>query len=186
MKPVKGKHRFALKLFGVGPRVDWVSDRPPPRSGHIPVSGFLESRAGFGFADDAPNAALRLRHADARHDTVVVKLGEPRFRRETHNKRTTRTVRYRARILDRATGNLSDLESDRDRSVGHRFGAASLLIDDASGPVVNGCVIEPYTACPGANLIGAGLAGANLSGALLTRAERPMPTSAEPTSMRPS
>jgi Pentapeptide repeats (8 copies) len=151
--------------------VDWVSDRPPPRSGHIPVSSFLDSWAGFGFADDAPNAALRLRHADARHDTVIVRLGEPRVRRETHTKRTTRTVRYPARILGRATGNLSYLESDRDRSVGRRFGAASLLIDDASAPVVNGCPIEPYTACPGVNLVGAGLAGADLTGAPLTRAE---------------
>jgi len=56
-----------------------------------------------------------------------VALGRPHFRKKKN------TIRYSARILDEATGNLSHLESDRDPRVRRRFRAPSLFIDDATG-----------------------------------------------------
>ena len=167
MKPVKGTPRFHLRLQGVNPQVVWFSDRPARQSGQLPVRGFARSWAGFGFLDDPPNAALTLLHADDRHDTVVVKLGKPHF------KPKKQMVRYSARRLDAATGNLSYLNSDVDPRVRRHFRAPSLFIDDASA-VVNGfppCVIQPFTVCHGADLPGADLSGADLKGADLSGAD---------------
>ena len=167
MKPVEGTPRFNLKLYGVNPQVVWFSDRPARQSGQIPVGGFVRSWAGFGFLDDPPNAALTLLHAGDRADTVVVKLGKP------HVKPRKQLVRYSARRLDAATGNLSYLNSDVDPRVRRHFRAPSLFIDDASA-VVNGfpsCVIQPFTVCHGADLHGADLHGAKLRGAELGGAD---------------
>jgi hypothetical protein len=131
------------------------------------VGGFARSWAGFGFLDDPPNAALTLLHADNRHDTVIVKLGKPHF------KPKKQMVRYSARRLDAATGDLSYLNSDVDPRVRRHFRAPSLFIDDATGRVVNGCLIQPFTVCisPRANLSGADLHQANLTGADLSGAD---------------
>jgi hypothetical protein len=176
MKPVEGPSpRFRLRLLGVNPQVVWFQDRPGRSSGQIPVLEFTRSWAGFGFVEDRPNAALTLLRAHDREDTVVLELGRPHFNKKKH------TVRYSALMLDEATGNLSHLEPDRDPRVERRFRSASLFIDDATGTVVNGCVIQPTTYCPnvdlsGADLSGASLgladlAGANLSGANLSGAD---------------
>jgi hypothetical protein len=157
LEPAKGKPRFTLKLRGVAPQVVWFDDRPGRQTGQIPVGGFVRSWAGFGFEEVPPNAALTLLDAADHEDTVVVKLGEPRY------KRKTRTVRYPALLLDEATGNLSHLEPRRDGRVPRRFGAASLFIDDATAQVVNGCVIQPHTDCQGANLSDADLRDADLT-----------------------
>jgi hypothetical protein len=167
MKPIAGTPRFNLKLYGVNPQVVWFSDRPARQSGQIPVRGFARSWAGFGFLDDPPNAALTLLHADNRHDTVIVKLGKPHFKPNKH------LVRYSARRLDAATGDLSYLNSDVDPRVRRHFRAPSLFIDDATGRVVNGGLIQPFTVCisPRANLSGADLHQANLTGADLSGAD---------------
>jgi hypothetical protein len=165
MKPVEGTPRFHLRLQGVNPQVVWFSDRPARKSGQLPVGGFVRSWAGFGFLDDPPNAALTLLHAGDRHDTVIVKLGKPHFKPKKH------LVRYSARRLDAATGNLSYLNSDVDPRVRRHFRAPSLFIDDATGRVVNGCLIQPFTVCPKANLSGADLSGAKLTAADLTGAD---------------
>lgn len=141
LTPVEGKPRFTLKLHDVAPQAVWFSDRPARDSGQIPIRGFVRQWAGFGFDVDPPNAALTLLDAANGQDTVVLKLGAPRYLAETN------TLRYSARTLDEATGNLSHLESQRDRRVPRRFGDASLFIDDATGLVLNGCVIQPYSTC---------------------------------------
>lgn len=141
LTPVKGTPRFTLTLHGVARQVVWFSDRPARKSGQIPTGGFARKWAGFGFSADRPNAALTLLDAASDRDTAVLKLGKPRYLAKTD------TIRYSARILDEATGNLSHFESQRDRRVPRRFGTASLFIDDATAPVINGCVIEPYVAC---------------------------------------
>ena len=125
LMPVKGKHHLALKLRGVAPQVVWFDDRPARRTGQIPVGRFVHDWEGFGFEEVPPNAALTLLNAADDEDTVVLKLGAP------HYKKTTRTVRYPAKLLHRATGNLSHLERQRDDHVPRHFTAASLFIDDA-------------------------------------------------------
>jgi hypothetical protein len=180
MKPIKGTPRFSLKLFGVNSQVVWFSDRPARQSGEIPVLDFTRSWAGLGFVDDPPNAALTVLNARDREDTVVVELRRPDFKTKKNR------LRYTAQILDAATGNLSHLESDRDHRVRRHFHDPSLFIDDATAPVINGCVIQALTKCPGvdlhgadlsgaqlslADLPGANLSGANLSGAILETAD---------------
>jgi hypothetical protein len=166
MKPIKGPTpRFNLKLFGVNPQVVWFSDRPARQSGQIAVPDFTRSWPGFGFVDDPPNAALTLLDAGNRHDTVVMELGRPHFKQNKNR------VRYSARLLDEATGDLSYLNSDLDPRVKRHFMVPSLFIDDAAARVVNGCRIAPFTVCPRANLSGADLSRANLTGADLSGAD---------------
>jgi len=101
----------------------------PPRApvGAHPGSRLRALLGGVWVRGGPPNAALTLLHAGDRQDTVVVALGRPHFRKKKN------TIRYSARILDEATGNLSHLESDRDPRVRRRFRAPSLFIDDATG-----------------------------------------------------
>jgi uncharacterized protein YjbI with pentapeptide repeats len=175
MKPIKGPTpRFNLRLYGVNPQVVWFSDRPARQSGQIAVPDFTRSWPGFGFIDDPPNAALTLLEAGNRRDTVVMELGHPDFKPKKNR------VRYSAQLLDEATGNLSHLNSDLDPRVNRRFRSPSLFIDDATARVVGGCVIQPHTRCPAADLTGANLTvadpgaeaplGADLTGADLTGA----------------
>ncbi len=142
LTPVRGKHHLALKLRGVAPQVVWFDDRPARRTGQIPLARFVRSWAGFGFGEVPPNAALTLLNAADDEDTVVLKLGAP------HYKRKTRTVRYPAKLLHRATGNLSHLERRRDDHVPRHFTAASLFIDDAGYGLPPGCQPGlPYITC---------------------------------------
>jgi uncharacterized protein YjbI with pentapeptide repeats len=158
MKPIDGTTpRFNLKLRGVNPQVVWFQDRPGRQSGQLPIPGFTRSWAGFGFVDDPPNAALTLLQAGDSQDTLVMELGRP------HYKKKKRTIRYSAQLLDEATGNLSYLNSDLDPRVNRRFRAPSLFIDDATGQVLGGCVIRPYTICERANLSGVDLTGVDLT-----------------------
>ncbi len=142
LKPVKGAHHLALKLRGVAPQVVWFDDRPARRTGQIPVGRFVRSWARFGFEEVPPNAALTLLDASDDEDTVVLKLGAP------HYNRKTRTVRYPAKLLHRATGNLSHLERQRDDHVPRHFTSASLFIDDAGYGLPAGCQPGlPYIKC---------------------------------------
>jgi hypothetical protein len=142
LKPAKGKPRFTLRLRGVAPQVVWFDDRPGRQTGQIPVGGFVRSWAALGFDEVPPNAALTLLDAEDHEDTVVLKLGNPRYERKT------RTVRYPARVLDEATGNLSHLEPHRDERVPRRFRAASLFIDDGGYGLPPGCQPgQPYIKC---------------------------------------
>jgi uncharacterized protein YjbI with pentapeptide repeats len=61
-------------------------------------------------------------------------------------------IRYGARKLGEASGNLSQFRSRNDGRVPRRFEDASLFIDDSNAPVISGCVIQPYTSCVGIDL----------------------------------
>lgn len=158
--PVKGTaNRYVLRLVGVSNQVVWFSDRPARGTGVIPTRGFGRAWKSFGFVADPPNAVLTLLGGDAEQDTIVLKLGQPHYDRRRH------TISYPVTRLGHATGNLAHYEASQDGRVPHRFADASLFIDDASAPVVNGCVIAEYTSCPGADLSGTDLSGDDLSGA---------------------
>jgi hypothetical protein len=173
LKPVEGAgpDRRTLVLEDVSGQVVWFTDRPARQSGHLPLSGFVSEWPGFGFTEDPPNAALSVLDAPSSKDTVILTLGQPRYRAKRNR------LRYPARLEDEATGNLSHLESSRDRRVPRNFAEASLFVDDALAPVSGDCVAHPYAQCPGAdlhgvdfhsaNLFSANLSDANLSGALL-------------------
>jgi len=169
LKKPAGQAFRVLRLHDV-PHTIWFEDRPARQAGHIPTAGFARSWADFGFAADPPNAALTLLRGDNREDTVILELSRPRYRAKT------RTIRYGVHRLRGATGNLAGFEPDRDRRVPRHFEDASLFIDDATAPVVNGCVIQPYSHCADADLSGADLPGADLdhadlSGANLSHAD---------------
>jgi uncharacterized protein YjbI with pentapeptide repeats len=165
-KPVKGKKgQFLLRLHNPPPQVVWFEDHPARHQGQIPIRGFAKAWKGYGFLSDPPNAALTLLNHKDSEDTVVVKLGKPRY----HKRRDV--IRYRARKLPHATGNLSDFESDNDGHVPRHFDDASLFIDDSTGVVWDGCVIAPYTQCPGlvwrnADLLNEIVNNANFAGAV--------------------
>jgi hypothetical protein len=165
MEPIEGTPAFELSLSGVTPQVVWFSDRPARLSGHIPVPGFVDAWDGYGFDDDPPNAALSVLDAHHTADTVVVELEQPRYDPDVG------TVRYRAQLLDEASGNLSHMAANIDPRIEPRFGHAALFIDDAGAPVIDGCVIQPWTWCYAANLSDADLNGADLNGADLTASD---------------
>jgi hypothetical protein len=76
----------------------------------------------------------------------------------------------RARSL---TGSLARHGDSHDATIPGSLGSVSVFIDDVTGTLINGCLIQPYTACPGANLTGADLTGADLTGADLIDALLP-------------
>jgi uncharacterized protein YjbI with pentapeptide repeats len=164
LKPVEGgaADRRTLVLEGVSRQVVWFTDRPARKSGHLPLAGFVSQWPGYGFVEDPPNAALTVLDASAGQDTVVLTLGQPRYRAKRDR------LRYPAQLEGEASGNLSHLEPSRDRRVPRRFADASLFIDDATAPVSGACVIQPFAECSYADLHGAGLHGARLSFANLS------------------
>lgn len=113
--------------------------------------------------------------------------------RPTYNP-ATGVLRFQARPLPNATGSLNSFSRfDGKRLATGIFMNATLYLDDIEGRVIrssynadpgqtiNGCVIEPYTKCPGmdlaynnldsANLQGADLSGANLTGIFANNSE---------------
>jgi hypothetical protein len=180
LEPGEDGSGLALTLSGVTPQVVWFSDRPARASGQIAVPAFVDLWEGYGFVAVPPNAALSLLDAEDAADTVVVELGPPEWDADAG------TLRYPASLLNEATGNLSHFASDIDAGVGTSFGPAALFIDDATGKVIDGCLIQRYAWCQfaklsnadlsgvdlfTANLHGADLRGANLSNAILFRAD---------------
>lgn len=163
LEPVPGTDRYVLVLRGVSAQTTYFADRPARFFGQMPTAGFAEHWTGFGFGDDPPNAALSLLKGDAGADVVVLSLGRPRYVAQTG------VLRYEARP-DEASENLLDMAGEPDPSVPRRFGPVSLFIDDATGQVVNGCLIQPQTSCEGVDLSEADLAGADLHGATLNEA----------------
>ena len=172
LTPTKGSS-FHLSLRRTAPQTLAFETSPARQSWQIPTRRFLGSWAGLGFNHDPPNAVLSLLHGDPNADTIAFRLTHPR--KQNHGRRVT----YRARQIDAATGNLANFDSQLDARVPHRFGAASLFIDDASGPVVpcndanlcqdvDGCVIQPDTSCNGFDMRGADLEGADLHGSDLS------------------
>jgi hypothetical protein len=169
LTPVRGTPRVGLTLHSAAAHTRALESSPVTQSWRIPTPDFIDSWAGFGFNHAPPNAVLTLLHAQPGADAVALRLRRP------HYTNRGRTVHYRAYPIGTAGGNLARFGSRLDPSVPRSFGAASLFIDDASGPVAggcapgevcgseSGCVIQPSTQCPGAQLSGADLSWANLS-----------------------
>jgi hypothetical protein len=131
-----GEDNFTLTLRDSAAQVIWFSDRPERHYGHVPIEKFVGAWKEFGFAKDPPNAALTLLRGDDKEDTVIVKLGQPRYDAARD------TLSFPAHRLVHAPGRLADFESDNDGSVPERFADASLFIDDTSsyGPIIcHGC-----------------------------------------------
>lgn len=87
-------------------------------------------------------------------------LGEPFFRAATNR------VRY---MVLRDVENLNQPAPALPSTVA----APRLEFRDATGSVINGCVIQPFARCPRVFLTGADLEGANLAGAKFCRTTMP-------------
>ena len=161
LRPAEGEGRFTLTLRDVAPQVVWFTDRPARHTGHLPVRGFVNQWASFGFVEDPPNAALTLLGAHHTRDTVVLELDSPRYVKKIKG------IRYSVLILDEASGNLEHYEDHRDDSIPEEFRSPSLFIDDVAAQYMNGCLIQAFTSCPGAHLEGITLDGGELYGAVL-------------------
>jgi uncharacterized protein YjbI with pentapeptide repeats len=175
LNPVKGRSVFQLTLRRTDPQTLAFETSPVRQSWQVPTRGFLGSWTDLGFSHDSPSAVLSLLHGDPSAATLAVKLTHPR--KKNHG----RWVRFRARPVDGATGNLANFDSQLDKGLPRHFGTGSLFIDDATGPVVpctdgnlcntQGCVIQPYAHCGFADLDGAYLRGAFLYSAALYNAD---------------
>jgi len=137
----KNSERYVLTLNNPGRQVIWFQDRPGRQSGQMAIRNFIKAWESYGFTEDPPEAALSVLGGADHEDTAILTLGRPRYDADK------RKLRFPARAESEATGTLANFESQRDRRVPRRFGAASLFIDDATGPVLNGCVIEPHIVC---------------------------------------
>jgi hypothetical protein len=132
LAPVAGTtDQFELQMTGVEPNVTWFSDRPVRRAGRESLRAFLDHWAGFGFANEPPNAALEVQHGSDVSDTgtKVVELSRPRY------DEAAATLSFRAHEL--ADGPRERLEFVKDE-LGHpfpdAFKAVNLFIDDADVP----------------------------------------------------
>lgn len=143
---------FTLSLR-VDPQAVWFSDRPARRTGVLPSAGLAAGWRGFGFAAQAPNAALDY------GSTVILRLASPRY--------ANGWLRFQAtRIAPAAAGaNLATRARATDTAPRRRFGRAALFIDDTSAPVIGGCILQPWTFCPHAALAGSNLSRLDLTGA---------------------
>lgn len=173
--------QLMLTLTGVAPAAVWFSDRPVHESGTFPASGLASAWEAFGFAAQPPNAALDYTdpHRGPGH-TVILELTHPRYRRGR--------LSFAVRIIDPrtiASGNLASHARRADRTPPRTLLDPSLFIDDFALNVVvyqpltiNGCTIQTFAHCPGANLAGltfnhpmqfwdADFEGANFTGATL-------------------
>jgi hypothetical protein len=165
--------RYILTLRGVAKHTVWFSDRPNRHAGHLSTRNFARTWRSYGFRADPPNAALTAIDASGQRRTDVVELTHPRYNAKRH------TMRYRARTLPFTTGPLR-VEGVREGVIPGRIQDVSLFIDNAFGPVIDGCLLVPYADCryhdltaanlSYINLTGANLSGANLSGAILAGA----------------
>jgi len=130
-----GADDFTLTLRDSAPQVIWFSDRPERHEGQLAIERFVGAWKSFGFAEDPPNAALTLLRGDDKEDTVIVKLGQPRYDAARD------TLSFPAHRILHANGRLADFEADNDGAVPERFADASLFIDDTSsfGPITACC-----------------------------------------------
>jgi hypothetical protein len=166
----------------------WFADRPSRRSGVFLSSSLAPAWKGLGFVSEPPNAALVYPDPDGAGSTVILELRAPRYNRRRN------TLSFKAKWIDPRnvrSRNLAPHAKSADPAPDRSFTDASLFIDDATAPVVNGCIIQPYTQCDGVdlhnadlhqaalsyadlvatNLNGATLAGANLAYANLATAK---------------
>lgn len=157
--------RYAFTLKKADPRTVWFSNRPARHSGTLPTDGFVTEWAGFGFQADPPNVAITAHDPSGGFDTFVAVMRNPTYKNGTL--RATMQILSEEMAND-LTGNLARHGDNHDADgIPADLGAVSIFIDDVSGTVIDGCLLQPWTACRGNDLSGANLAGANLTGAFL-------------------
>ena len=144
------------------------------------VYGKAVSDHWVGWFEDKPTPAVLTWQDKAGEHGVVLEVDQPRY--------NTGTLRFTARLAPQANGTLESFSLYE----GHQpkqgtVKQVALYLDgtqarvirsaktDGVGQTINGCVIQPFTSCPGANLSVADLANAhlnfaNLNGANLTNA----------------
>lgn len=163
-------NRYAFTLSGADERIVWFSNRPARHSGTLPTAGFVEQWTGLGFAEDPPNVAITVHEPDGATDTIVAVMRKPSINKSGTLRATMEVLSTeRARAL---TGNLARHGDSHDATIPRRLGSVSVFIDDVDGTwIVNGCPIQPFASCSGADLTGANLRGANLRWADLRGAD---------------
>lgn len=159
-------NRYAFTLKGADERTVWFSNRPARHSGTLPTTGLVAQWAGLGFAADPPNVAITLHEPSGATDTIVAVMRKP-----TISTSGTLGATLEVLSIEKAqalTGNLALHGNAHDATIPSSLGSVSIFIDDVTGTFINGCLIQPYTACPGMNLGGADLTGANLKLSMLS------------------
>lgn len=166
---VKGQHLvYDVRLQGSTQALTWFTDRPFRDAGFVPTRAFVKGWRAHGFTKSPPNVALVVRTKSGATDTVVAEMSQPRFADGVL------TARLRVLTMEEAqhiTGHLRAHAARHDEKVPARFTNAALFIDDATGKVINDCLIGIYASCPGADLSGADLSGTDLTGMDLTGAD---------------
>ena len=171
LTPLAGSSdEYTLELSHTDAHVLWFAVQPSRKAGVLPTSGFASEWAGFGFAEDPPNVAVILQDAAEEEDTVVAEMQTPAFDADTGVFSATLRVLEQVE-QDGLSGTLAQHSAKADPALPASFTAVSLFIDDVTGAVVNGCLLQPFTVCVGADLAGAKLAGMNLTGADFTGAD---------------
>lgn len=163
-------NRYAFTLKGADERTVWFSNRPARHSGTLPTAGFVEQWTGLGFTEDPPNVAITVHEPDGATDTIVAVMRKPRITKSGTLRAIMEVLSTeRARAL---TGNLARHGDAHDATIPRSLGSVSMFIDDVDGTwIENGCPIQPFASCPGADLTGANLRGANLRWADLRGAD---------------
>jgi hypothetical protein len=160
LEPAAGDGAYTLVLTGVDGHTIQFSDRPTRSATVIALADFVAHWAAL-FGDDPPNAALVEHDRAGDADTVVVTVSRPIYDRASDE------LRFDAHLLadEHAPGRLAGVIHRTHSQPPASFGAASLFIDDATGTVINGCLVQPYTHCNGLDLAGVDLSGSDLTGA---------------------
>jgi uncharacterized protein YjbI with pentapeptide repeats len=164
----RGDKHLTLRLVGTRDYLTRFTDRPLRQAFVVANVNFVKRFRGY-FGRSRPNAVLTYTPEGSRIPvSIVLTIGQPRWnaRRASWTFPATR-IRKQPDNLPGSIVHIKPPWIANPRS----FNQATLFIDD-SATVINGCVIQPQTSCPGlfalnANLSGAYLMGANLSGAFL-------------------
>jgi Pentapeptide repeats (8 copies) len=157
-------NRYRLTVKRPQHDVVWFSDRPARKSGAFPLASFAGHWAGFGFDSDPPNVAVDYLDSHGRNRTALVELTDPRLSKGK--------LSFAARLLKPTAvtdRNLASHADAADTTPPRRMRDVALFVDDTTARVVDGCVLQPFTDCPGMlvgepELDGADLSGAELSG----------------------
>ena len=130
-----------VTLMGTSPMVTRFTDRPGRQAATMTPTQLANRWRAYGFAEDAPNAALVLDGRSAASDVYVVELRNPRVEGST--------VRFRARPLHTASHALRHYVKRADRLSETTFGRASLFIDDGGETVYQQLTLQFQNVTPG-------------------------------------
>lgn len=116
-----------VTLTGTSPMVTRFTDRPGREAATMTPTQLANRWRAYGFAKDAPNAALVLDGRSTDSDVYVVELRSPRVEGST--------VLFRAKPLKTTSRALRHYVKRADRLQETTFGRASLFIDDGADTV---------------------------------------------------